>query len=184
MLVNNNNNFRNSIAPTVEDDLTYRNYIALLRTITGVKDKKGNWKDISINRALSAYRLLEQCEGDKLNQPSKHNYVDIEVLDTQTNEVFKFKTVIEAATFLDVKSTYISVYIKRQALCKRRYRLTGKVNKNKCEKVKLINIQTDEVISFDTVKQAAEKLNMYPQNVYNAINRDRVVRKTWKVVKG
>ena len=50
--------------------------------------------------------------------------------------------------------------------------------------MKLINIQTDEVISFDTVKQAAEKLNMYPQNVYNAINRDRVVRKTWKVVKG
>ena len=92
MIVNNNNNFRNSIAPTVEDDLTYRNYMALLRTITGVKDKRGNWKDISINRALSAYRLLEQCEGDKLNKPSKHNYVDIEVLNLKTSLVCVSKT--------------------------------------------------------------------------------------------
>ena len=178
-MVNNNNNFNNSIAPNVEDDLTYRNYMALFRTIIGVKDSKGEWQEISINKALCAYKLIERYEPE--DRASKHNYINLEILDTKTNEVYKFKTVRQAADFLDVKTTYITTYIKRGVLCKRRYKITGDINKAKFKKIELRNIETDEVLIFNSVNEAAIKMNMNFRTIYNAMDRGSVTKKVWMV---
>ena len=179
-MVSNNNNFNNSIAPNVvEDDLTYKNYMALLRTITGVKDSKGNWQEISINKALIAYKLIERYEPE--DRSSRHNYINLEILDTETDEVYKFKTVRQAADFLDVKTTYITTYIKRGVLCKRRYKITGEINKAKFKKVEFRNIETDEILVFNSVNEAAIKMNINFRTVYNAMQRGNLTKKVWKV---
>lgn len=117
---------RNSIVENqFNDDLTIRNYMALLACILNPK--------LSHNKSLKLFDISDKSEikFDKENNTLKKseknvykNYRKIKVMDTLNNEELIFNSVYEAESYTGIKKENIYVYIQRQILGKRRYKFS------------------------------------------------------------
>ncbi|MBS6025917.1 MAG: hypothetical protein KIB00_17735 [Paeniclostridium sordellii] len=117
---------RNSIVENqFNDDLTMRNYMALLACILNPK--------LNYKSSLKLFDISDrnEIEFDKENNALKKikkigckDYRKIKVIDTLTNEELIFNSVYEAESYTGIKKENIYVYIQRQILGKRRYKFS------------------------------------------------------------
>lgn len=115
---------KNLIAYQFNDDITIRNYMALLACILNPK--------LNYNTSLRIFdisnknKLKIDSTSDSLRVFGKKykHYRKIKVIDTFTNERLIFDSVYEAESYTGIKKENIYVYIPRNILGKSRYKFT------------------------------------------------------------
>ncbi|CEK36664.1 hypothetical protein UMC2PCS14_00881 (plasmid) [[Clostridium] sordellii] len=105
------------------DDLTLRNYLALMACILN--------PDLNHNRALNLFDISDKKSleinpdsGSFKKSSNKHNrdFKKIKVIDTLNNNEIIFNSVYEAENYTGIKKENIYVYIPRGILGGRRYK--------------------------------------------------------------
>ena len=113
----------NQLMENLNNDLTKRNYMALLACILNPKltySQALKLFDISDRSILEFEYSTKSLKKSKKNSYKK-DYRKIKVIDTFTNEEFIFDSVYEAEIHTGIKKENIYVYIQRNILGKRRY---------------------------------------------------------------
>ena len=180
-MIENKSNTNNSLAFDVrKDDLTYNGYMALAHTICGIKDQNGDWKPITLGKARQIFGLNEReidteivksknrTEEDKYSKRNTINqfkYINIKVSDMETGEVKVFANTEEVAKYFNVKSNFNS-YIRKNWLYRNKYKMEADINPHYSQgskaskRVKVTNVNTNEVAIYDSVKIASEKIGI------------------------
>ncbi|SCI10574.1 NUMOD1 domain [uncultured Clostridium sp.] len=183
--MNNNNDFNNSLAFNVQtDDLTYRGYMALAYAICGVKDCDGKWKKVGLKKIKSIFGLSQrEVEADDLEtnktfkqtqediDDRKHKYVNIKLINIETNEVQIFKNTDELNKHFKDGGSFNS-YISNNWIYKKKYKFESEINPNYVQgakytrRVKVTNVNNKEVVVYKSAKEAAENIGINISTVY------------------
>lgn len=198
-MIENKSSMNNSIAfNPVIDDLTYRGYMALAYTVCGVKDCNGQWRPISLGKARQIFGLnereidseivknkivREESKYSKRNSVNQFKYINIRLIDTETGEVKLFANTEEVAKYFNVKSNFNS-YIRKKWLYRNKYKMEADINPHYSQgskaskRVKVTNVNTNEVTIYDSVKIASEKIGLNITTIYIYIKDSIATTKT------
>ena len=197
--MNNSNGLHNSIAFDVRnDDLTYNGHMACANAICGIKDCNGQWRPISLGKARQIFGLnereidseivknkigREESKYSKRNSVNQFKYINIRVIDIQTGEVKLFANTEEVAKYFNVKSNFNS-YITKQWIYRNKYKMEADINPHYTQgskpskRVKVTNVNTNEVTIYDSVKIASEKIGLNITTIYIYIKDSIATTKT------
>lgn len=194
----------NSLGPSLEDDKTYNNYLALARAICGI-EVDGKTKFPSIGQCCSAYSLYDKEESktnldnirkirtDKPERRGTYTEKPLATVDIETEEVKVYENGRELAKAIGIATNTLSQTIKKEICYNKKYlickcddnpqllleRWRKKTNKNKTKIA--FNVNTKEQKSFKTNREIGKYINVSEAHCTYMIKNKITSRTGWQI---
>lgn len=179
----------------LEDDKTLKNYLALAYAIVGIKTEQGR-KEVSMSQACYAFGLYDNSKikefksskGSGKPRPNKGKYTKTKIVleDTKTGEKTIYDNTYAIAERFNKSTSVISTYITRGIRLNRRYAIyalekgkTKSININN-KKTLATNINTKEMLEFESAAKAAEYVGISQCHGSYMANRGKISKSGWK----
>ena len=202
MLKRQDRKLNNSIGPNVySDDITALNYKALAYCIVGYK-VNNKILYTSINNICKAFRLFDSKDDTVINKTIKEELKDdvkemkrlginvrsnkslrYIVENIKTGDKTECAGLVSVSKLIGITYDHISTYINKGHIYKNTYKIYRVGEPSKVANIrptKIINIETNEIKRFESLKLAAKYINVSPASVTYHMKRNQAAR-GWKV---